>query len=553
MSDHDGHGSLSAESDNLNPLPLAHRQGLTAVSTLAAISFVSTLTVFVFLTYKLIRWHIKTRRDAGRESLDPGVAPVDLSLGLAQRHFTRHSTIDARGRIATRKPVYPNQFLVLIYNLMLADLHQAAAFLLNAVWIRTDSIKVKTPTCFAQGWLISTGDLASSWFIAAIAIHTYLTVVRHYKPPQWALYSVIVFLWFLDYLFAALGPVTTYNGREWGGFYARADAWCWVNIKFDMARFFLHYMFIFIALSVTSILYTLIFFTLRKERHANHPQHTTATTTDPENDGALPLSLPPPACSRGIKRRNTTNSTARRAAVAKANSGGQHMAFLLYPVIYVVCTAPLAIMRICTMAEVAVPVTWYCTAGALIASNGWLDVLLWGLSRTNLLFNSDVGSEDTGLETFSFMRTPPGRKYGNIVYVEGAARCGRDKEGGSVCGYKGAVEWLVQRLWSCPRLSLGRRGFWSLGAGTGAWTVSETVSREPRQRNKMAIQMDIMTSVVIERKTTKEKDEVSQWDRLRNNEMGGVLGESTIDLPEFLTSKEILDDLDKDLGSIEPV
>ncbi|KAK3688354.1 G protein-coupled glucose receptor regulating Gpa2-domain-containing protein [Podospora appendiculata] len=545
MSDHDGYGSLSADSDDLTPLPLAHRQGLTAVATLAAISFLSSLIVFLYLTYKLIRWHIKTRRDAGGEARDPGVVPVDLSLGLAQRHFTRHSTIDARGRIATRKPVYPNQFLVLIYNLMLADLHQAAAFLLNAVWIRSGSIRVKTPTCFAQGWLISTGDLASSWFIAAIAVHTYLTVVLHYRPPQSALYAVIVFLWFLDYLFAALGPVMTDNGREWGGFYARADAWCWVNIRFDMTRFFLHYIFIFIALSATSILYTLIFFALRKERPGP------PAAADPES-GAHPHPHPP--CSRGIKRRGTASSTAR---AAKANSGGQHMIFLLYPVIYVVCTAPLAIMRICTMAEVAVPVTWYCTAGALIASNGWLDVLLWGLSRKTLLFNSDVGSEATGLETFSFMRTPPGRRYGNIVYVEGAAGCrgtarARQSVGGGgdgstvVCrGWKGAAGWVI---WGCRRLRIGR-GFRNLGEG--AWAFKTVTSRELQgQRKEIAIQMDIMTSVVIERKTTKEKEEGTQWDRLRDGM--GVLEEST-ELPEFLTSKEQVGGLDGDLDAVNPV
>ena len=98
------------------------------------------------------------------------------------------------------------------------------------------------------------------------------------------------------------------------------------------------------------------------------------------------------------------------------------MAFLLYPVIYVVCTAPLALGRVATMAKADVPISYFCIAGALIGSNGWLDVLLWGLTRRNLLFNADVGSEETGIGTFAFMRTPHDRQYGNIVWVEGATQ-----------------------------------------------------------------------------------------------------------------------------------
>ena len=75
----------------------------------------------------------------------------------------------------------PNQFLILILNLLLADMHQGVAFLLNAEWLRRGAITVGTPTCFAQGLFISTGDLASSLFITAIAVHTYFSVILTYQ------------------------------------------------------------------------------------------------------------------------------------------------------------------------------------------------------------------------------------------------------------------------------------------------------------------------------------------------------------------------------------
>lgn len=212
---------LTIESDDLSPLPYAHRQGLVAVAVLASISFGLSAVVLLYLTYKLIRWHITTR---WRRS--PVTELVDLSLGLAERHFTGEGGgAHGGGGGGPRKKPYPNQFLVLIYNLLLADLHQAAAFLLNVVWVRQNGIEVRTQACFLQGWLVSTGDLSSSCFITAIAVHTYLAIVWNYKPPQRLLYLTIVSLWVFDYMMAILGPVTTHNGKENGGFYVRAAAW----------------------------------------------------------------------------------------------------------------------------------------------------------------------------------------------------------------------------------------------------------------------------------------------------------------------------------------
>ncbi|KAL1899584.1 hypothetical protein Sste5346_002986 [Sporothrix stenoceras] len=70
------------------------------------------------------------------------------------------------------------------------------------------------------------------------------------------------------------------------------------------------------------------------------------------------------------------------------------------------------------MAGAEVPLSYFCAAGALITSNGWLDVLLWGSTRRSIVFG-DVGEENVGISTFTFMRTPPNRRFGNMVWVEG--------------------------------------------------------------------------------------------------------------------------------------
>nr|CDP30920.1 Putative protein of unknown function [Podospora anserina S mat+] len=355
------------EIDSLTPLPLDHRRGLWGVSVLAGLSFVSSTVLLVYLTVKLVRWHLKQWRLERQQSTDAQApSSIDLTLGLAERHFfppCRRN--NSRGRenaeSTPRKKAYPNQFLVLVYNLLLADIHQASAFLLNAVWLGRDGIIVHTPACWAQGWLVSTGDLSSSCFITAIAVHTYLAVVRNYTPPQRAVYATVIGLWVFNYLVAGLGVIITRNGADGGGLYVRAAAW-------------------------------------------------------------------------------------------------QQKAFLLYPLIYIICTLPLALGRIATMAGAHVPISYFCTAGALIASNGWLDVLLWGVTRHRLIFTEGgIDSEESGIGSFGvpelgmggwrgsgIIRTPVGRRFGNLVWVHAAAGKGEEGEGGGGRG-GGGIRVIVRR------------------------------------------------------------------------------------------------------------
>jgi len=98
----------------------------------------------------------------------------------------------------------------------------------------------------------------------------------------------------------------------------------------------------------------------------------------------------------------------------------RHPTFLLYPLIYVLCTVPLAAGRIASMAGNDVSLGYFCFAGSMIASAGWLDVVLYSTTRRAIVFSGEAPpSQDTGIETFAFMRTPTGRKFGNVVIVEG--------------------------------------------------------------------------------------------------------------------------------------
>lgn len=224
---------LSQESGTIEPLPHVLRYGLRVVVALATLSLISCSLLFTNLTCKLVRYSIKRfRKESPRTESETGWVEnscLDLNLGLEEFHFKAAKTsCRPRGPDAPLTPVgcpAPNQFVVLLYNLLLADMHQAIGFLLNIVWVARDGIFVQTQHCWAQGFFISVGDLASSCFITAVAMHTYLTIVRGYKPPEWLLNGWIIATWLFVYGITVAGVLSTGNGKDSGGYFVRASAW----------------------------------------------------------------------------------------------------------------------------------------------------------------------------------------------------------------------------------------------------------------------------------------------------------------------------------------
>lgn len=184
-------------------------------------------------------------------------------------------------------------------------------------------------------------------------------------------------------------------------------------------RLITHYMYIFLALVLTPILYAAIFLNLRERlqtESAMNKQRNLSLTTQERPLRHKVSVLSAMSASSTSSSRSTTESRLKF---------DHHPAFLVYPLIYVICTMPLALGRVGSLAGANVPYWYFCMAGALITSNGWLDVLLWGTTRHTIVFGPIDNADALGLETFNFMRTPPERMYGNIVWVQGATDANR--------------------------------------------------------------------------------------------------------------------------------
>ncbi|KAI1814158.1 hypothetical protein GGS20DRAFT_430701 [Poronia punctata] len=454
------------ESRTVSPLPPVVRTGSIAIIVFALLSFTSALALFVYLTHKVVRWQLwgpgassgKGQRRGGYRfemgSVEFGPAHDVAKLASSE------PAIDAISLAATdveRRSRYPNQFIVLIVNLLIADLHQATAFALSTSWLVRDGIMVETGTCFAQGLFVSVGDLASSCFMSAIAIHTFYSIVYGYRPPHKRLHIYIGLIWAFVYLISLLPVAGTLNGASMGGFYVRAGAWCWINGSYGNIRLLTHYIFIFIAIILSWVLYAAIFISLRRQHRR----------------GSIP------------------DETSTRY---------HHPAFLIYPIIYLICILPLAIGRVATMAGKAPPLGYFCFAGCLVASNGWLDVILFTTTRRSIVFaqGDELGNEDTGVETFTFSYPAP-KKFGNTTWVRGGSghhHHEQDQEQKS--------SWWG---WSMDPEKQARKHAKKLGKSLSQTSLAPTPSFDPN-----AIQMEVVTTVVVEEDMRRARGGQSQRD-----------------------------------------
>ncbi|KAK1985688.1 G protein-coupled glucose receptor regulating Gpa2-domain-containing protein [Colletotrichum cereale] len=515
------------DSDNspysIRPLPPVLRNGLAVVATMGFLSFFTSLGLLAFLTYKLISWHngppnprredLVVKVESPRPADAAFVIPNNWVAATEAEAAAERATKENWWRRAINEP--PNQFLVLIFNLLLADIQQALAFLLNVQWLTRNAIEVGTSTCWTQGWFVSTGDLASSVFITGIAIHTYVSIISNKKIPTWTFHTAIAMMWIFVYGTGILAVIVTANGKTEGGLYVRAGAWCWINSKYQDIRLTLHYLWIFISLVATTVIYSAIFLHLQRIARRSGGVVPCCDVAGPESSSRSGTCSSSCSCANSARTtrgdygsqryrtwRPVGSTTVLRRLPGIPDYARQHT-FLLYPFVYVICTMPLAAGRLASMAGHKVSLAYFCFAGAMIACNGWMDVVLYSSTRRSIVFSADgPPTQEVGLETFTFMcNTFP--RFGNTTIVmsgagpNGENNCSKwsDKiarKGPKSSGLKGLTV-------ECNESTESMRGF---GMGEGS-------------AMGMAIQCETITTVSVEVNTLAppSRPKLAAWGR----------------------------------------
>ncbi|KLJ05741.1 hypothetical protein EMPG_10831 [Blastomyces silverae] len=292
----------------ISPLPAENRTGMIAFFVCSLLSVLATGSLVVWLAYRLIFW---------------------------RRYYTRYP-----GR---------NQLIILVFNLLIADLHQASANMVSPHWLLRDEISIHSRACFAQGLLINFGDVASGMFVLAIAIHTFTNVVWRKTLSHAVFVGCVVGLWIFCLLVTALAPAL--HGRR---VFAPTGAWCWIDREYGDERLYLHYFWIFVTEIGIIIIYPTLFFIVR---------HRLKWSKEFRGNGS---------------RRPKFNKVLK--------------IMIIYPIAYIVISLPIAAGRMSMMNGHNPGMPYFYVTGSLLMCSGWVDSILYFLTRRRLV-EADIPTE----------------------------------------------------------------------------------------------------------------------------------------------------------------
>lgn len=312
-----------------------------------------------------------------------------ICSGLVAAHLTTHFVTSFWQK---RTSITGNQYVMLVYHLILADLIQGVAFSLSWHWFRLNAVLAPSTFCTAQGWLINIGDVSSGLFVLVIAVHTYFGAVYGRRIHSRTFYILIAAAWLTALLITGIGSAV-YGPRLFG----RSSAWCWISFAHQTERVTLHYVWMMLVQLSTILLYATTFITLRIKtrrvaRILRQQQNHLPPPSTPSFHSRIHLCLHKPQTRITQTSLPTTPSLLlhhRQRHRPPSTRAVSHVArlMLLYPACYLVLTLPIMTVRIWSMAHNSAvpPPAASCTGAALLASCGTVDVLLYTLTRSRLL------------------------------------------------------------------------------------------------------------------------------------------------------------------------
>ncbi|KAJ5624336.1 hypothetical protein N7510_000645 [Penicillium lagena] len=346
---------------DIDPLPLTQRRGLIAVSFMAFLSFLATISLLAFITFRLVFW---------------------------KSYFQRY--------------IGYNQYIILIYNLVLADFIQSVGFLICLKWIITDKIKSGTAACFLQGFFLQIANPGSGLFVLAIAFHTFLLVVWGIKMPYKFFVAFVCGIWAFVVIIIMIIPLAIHGAD----IFVPSGAWCWINEDFENIRLWTHYIWIFLAEFGNICLYTVMYFQLRRQITAS-----------------------------SILGNSQLESLKRLRRVVGYMT--------IYPLVYLVLSLPLAAGRMANANGNIPSITFFCCAGAIITSSGLIDVILYTLTRRNLIIDSEP-SHGRSYDRFASDRGHYGETHLTTITADPKSRKLGAKDSSMVDEHDGSTDNIVQ-------------------------------------------------------------------------------------------------------------
>ncbi|KAJ7105622.1 hypothetical protein C8R44DRAFT_329964 [Mycena epipterygia] len=240
------------------------------------------------------------------------------------------------------------------------------------------------PMCDFQGVTKASGILGGSFWNSCIATQTFFTVVMRMKTPRWVLPVVLSLGWGFMVIVAIIGPLQhhvmgfgfSFYGPQSVGCYAAAGALRALDWFLALPIIALIALVMMLLLYIGTYMHILGVF--RRNSNGNWSFfHKKSTTQDLSNaSGSGPWSNHPPS--------EVTVSKQARAVAQK---------MLLFPVAYFLTSFLSILGALLNVSGVLASSQILDNVGfALLASSGWIDVLLFVVTRNSLLIRRSVNT-----------------------------------------------------------------------------------------------------------------------------------------------------------------
>ena len=203
------------------------------------------------------------------------------------------------------------------------------------------------------GTLLQLGDLGYAFWSCAIAYHTFSLLYFRQSPPLWVSKSILIICWALQIIFPIIGAAAVaYPERlyDYSG-----GTWCWISGRYDELQLVFYFIPSWLSVLVSSIMYIVVY--VHTSRLFNNTSLSSSFHSSNDEDKMY----------IGSKVRKKARS------------------LLIYPLVYAILLTPVSIVKMGSMAGWRSPFWLACLSGVLIASAGWLDVLLFLYTRRAFL------------------------------------------------------------------------------------------------------------------------------------------------------------------------
>ncbi|KAG9092335.1 hypothetical protein FRC06_000141 [Ceratobasidium sp. 370] len=240
------------------------------------------------------------------------------------------------------------------------------------------------------GAISQVGDLGAAIWSIAIAYHTFSLLFLLKKPSIWTTRIILGLGWTAILVLPIVGPHAIQNVDKSGYFYGLVGAWCWIGPGYQLEWFLYLYVWIFLALASSVVLYGLVYLRLSGQLSFENGKLVWKSSGQGRSLNCLSSSWAAYDTSLSFNTSEPGSSGGRAPAdpdrlldysVLDTRLTGVGDLYAAYSLV----TIPIAILRLGSTAGWKAPFPYVIFAGFTFSSSGLTNVLLFIATRHSFI------------------------------------------------------------------------------------------------------------------------------------------------------------------------